>query len=153
MKESNNRRFLIISYNITILFIIQIILSLFFYNWAGISIVTYIGWLFIIISVIIIYKSQMEFRAVKKTDQETKKLVFTGMFSIIRHSMYLAFMIMAVGLIFISQYVVVFIIGLIRILMLYYVILEEEKMDLKRFGREYRDYQKKVPILNFINGI
>jgi protein-S-isoprenylcysteine O-methyltransferase Ste14 len=95
----------------------------------------------------------MDFRAVNEMDQENKKLICTGMFSIIRHPMYLAFMIMAVGLIFISQYLLVIIIGLIRILMLYYVILEEEKMDLKKFGKEYEDYQKKVPKLNIIEGI
>jgi protein-S-isoprenylcysteine O-methyltransferase Ste14 len=60
---------------------------------------------------------------------------------------------MTFGLIFISQYWLVVIIGTLRIFMLYYVILAEERMDINRFGSLYRDYQKRVPRLNFIKGI
>jgi protein-S-isoprenylcysteine O-methyltransferase Ste14 len=88
-----------------------------------------------------------------KTDQKNEKFIDSGMFSIIRHPMYLSFMIISVGLIFISQFWLVIIIGIIRITMLYYIILEEEKMDMDRFGMDYRDYQKKVPQLNIFNGI
>lgn len=153
MNESNNRGFLMISYTITVLFLVQIILSLLFYNWAGIDLLTYTGWIIIIIGVIILYKSQMDFRAVKKTDLKKGEIVDTGLFSVIRHPTYLSFMLMAVGLIFISQYWLVVIIGVARIIMLYYVILEEEKMDIDRFGSPYRDYQEMVPRLNFIKGI
>lgn len=151
--RSNKRIFLIISHTITILLIAQIILGLFFYNWAGIYLFTDIGWIFIIISIIMIFQSYLDFKGAKKTDHQNKKLVDSGMFAIIRHPMYLSFIIMTIGIIFISQYWLVIVVGLMRIIMLYYIILEEEKIDLDRFGLNYKDYQKKVPRLNFIKGI
>lgn len=153
MDESNSRGFLIISHTITILFLIQIILSLLFYNWARIDLLTYAGWIIIITGVTIFIKALVDFRAVKKTDLKKGEIVDTGLFSIIRHPMYLSFMFMAAGLIFISQYWLVVIIGVARIIMLYYVILKEERMDMDRFGSPYRDYQKTVPRLNFVKGI
>lgn len=152
MNKLDNRGFLIISYTITILFIVQIFFSLIFYNWAGMDLLTYIGWIIIIVGVIILYKAQIDFKAVNKM-QEHVKIVDAGLFSIVRHPMYLSFMLMAVGLILISQFWAVVIIGVFRVVMIYYVILEEEKMDIDRWGSDYRDYQKRVPRLNFIKAI
>lgn len=153
MTESNNKGYLIISHIITILFLVQIILSLIFYNWARIDLLTYAGWLIIITGVTIFIKALVDFRVVKKTDLKKGEIVDIGLFSIIRHPMYFSFILMAFGLIFISQYWLVVIIGTLRIFMLYYVILAEERMDIDRFGSPYRDYQKRVPRLNFIKGI
>ena len=149
MPEKTNWRFIIISYSITFLFIAQIILSLFFYNWAGIDLLAYIGWIILILGIIIIWKSQADFRAVVNEDRknwlDTTNVVDSGIYSIIRHPMYLSFMLMAIALIFISQYWIVVLIGILRVLMLYYVMVEEEKMDLKKLGSDYEDYMKRVP--------
>jgi len=157
MPEKTNWRFIIISYSITFLFIAQIILSLFFYNWAGIDLLAYIGWIILILGIIIIWKSQADFRAVVNEDRknwlDTTNVVDSGIYSIIRHPMYLSFMLMAIALIFISQYWIVVLIGILRVLMLYYVMVEEEKMDLKKLGSDYEDYMKRVPRLNFLKGI
>ena len=67
--------------------------------------------------------------------------------------MYLSFMLMALGLIFISQYWLVALIGISRILMLYYVMIEEEKMDLMKLGPVYEEYMKRVPRLNIFRCI
>lgn len=157
MPEQNNKRFIIISYSITFLFITQIILCLFFYNWAGIDLLAYLGWIILIFGIIILRKSMIDFRAIKKEDGknwlDTINVVNYGIYSIIRHPMYLSFMLMAIGLSLISQYLLNVIIGIARILMLYYVMIEEEKMDLKKLGLEYKEYMEKVPRLNFIKGI
>jgi protein-S-isoprenylcysteine O-methyltransferase Ste14 len=156
--EITNWKFMIISYSITFLFIIQIILSLFFYNWLEIDLLAYSGWIIIILGIIILWKSIMDFKAMSKNKNEknlldTKNVVDSGIYSINRHPMYLSFILMAIGLIFISQYWLNVIIGITRILMLYYVMIEEEKMDLKKLGSDYRDYTERVPRLNFIKGI
>ncbi|MGF7118709.1 methyltransferase family protein [Methanobacterium oryzae] len=158
MPDEPNWRFMIISYSITFLFIAQIILCLFFYNWAGIDLLAYLGWIILILGIIILWKSQVDFRAMSKKEDgknwlDTINVVDYGIYSIIRHPMYLSFMLMAIGLGLISQYLLNVIIGIVRILMLYYVMIEEEKMDLKKLGPEYEDYIKKVPRLNFIKGI
>jgi protein-S-isoprenylcysteine O-methyltransferase Ste14 len=150
--------FMIISYSITFLFIVQIILCLFFYNWAGIDLLAYIGWILLAFGIIILFKSQMDFRAIGKKESgkswlDTTNIVHSGIYSIIRHPMYLSFILMALALIFMSQYWLNVIIGIIRILLLYYVMIEEEKSDLEKFGRDYKDYMEKVPRLNFIKGI
>lgn len=153
-----NLKFMIISYLITILFIIQIILSLLFYNWLAIDLLAYTGWIIVNIGIITLWKSQKDFRAIGEKEKgknwlDTTKVVDSGIYSITRHPMYLSFILMAIGLIFISQYWLVVIIGIVRILMFYYIMIEEEKMDLKKLGPEYENYIKKVPRLNFIKGI
>lgn len=156
-EQTVNWKFMIISYSITFLFIAQIVLCLFFYNWAKIDFLAYMGWIILIFGIIVLWKSQMDFRAMSKKEGrnwlETSNIIDKGIYSITRHPMYLSFILMALGLIFISQYWLVVLIGILRILMLYYVMIEEEKMDLEKFGCEYKDYMKKVPRLNFIKGI
>jgi protein-S-isoprenylcysteine O-methyltransferase Ste14 len=156
--QTTNWKFMIISYLITLLFITQIILSIFFYNWAGIDLLTYIGWITLAVGIIILYKSQKDFKTIGKRAEgknwlDTTNIIDSGVYSIIRHPMYLAFILTAIALIFISQYWLNIIIGIIRIVLLYYVILEEEKGDLEKFGQDYKDYMKRVPRLNFIKGI
>jgi protein-S-isoprenylcysteine O-methyltransferase Ste14 len=156
--QTTNWKFMIISYLITLLFIAQIILSIFFYNWARIDLLAYIGWIILAVGIIILYKSQKDFKAIGKRAEgkkwmDTNRVVESGIYSIIRHPMYLAFILMAIALIFISQYWLNVIVGIIRIVLLYYVMREEEKGDLEKFGQGYKDYMKKVPRLNFIKGI
>lgn len=156
--QTNNWKFMIISYLITLLFIAQIILSIFFYNWAGIDLLAYLGWIILAVGIIILYKSQKDFKAIGKRGEgknwmDTTNIIDSGVYSIIRHPMYLAFILMAIALIFISQYWLNVIIGITRIVLLYYVMVEEEKGNLEKFGRDYKDYMKKVPRLNFIKGI
>ncbi len=157
-EQITNWKFIIISYSITFLFIAQIILCLFFYNWLEIDLLAYSGWIILIFGIILMLKSQMDFRASGKKMEgknwlETVKVVDIGIYSITRHPMYLSFILMALALIFMSQYWLNVIIGIIRIIMLYYVMIEEEKMDLERFGNEYKDYMKRVPRLNVLKGI
>jgi protein-S-isoprenylcysteine O-methyltransferase Ste14 len=66
--------------------------------------------------------------------------------------MYLSFILIAIGLIFLAPFWLNLIIGVSRIIMLYYIILEEEKMDIMRLGSVYKEYMEKVPRLNLING-
>ena len=158
MPDQTNRRFIIISYSITFLFIIQIILCILFYNWLKIDLLAYIGWIILILGIIILWKSQIDFKKMGKKIEgkswlETDYVVDIGIYSVIRHPMYLSFILMALGLILMSQYWLMVIIGIARVIMLYYVILEEEKSDLKRFGHEYEYYMSRVPQLNFFIGI
>jgi len=159
MKEQKiNCKFMIISYSITFLFIIQIILCLFFYNWLKIDLLTYTGWIILITGIIILWKSQRDFKTSGKKIEgkswlETENIVKNGIYSINRHPMYLSFILMALALIFMSQYWLSVIIGTVRILLLYYVIIEEEKVNLEKFGPEYEKYSKKVPRFNIIKGI
>jgi protein-S-isoprenylcysteine O-methyltransferase Ste14 len=84
------------------------------------------------VGIILLIKSQRDFRAIdkkieKKNWLETANVIDTGIYSIIRHPMYLYFILMALALIFISQYWLNMIIDILRITMLYYVMIEEEK--------------------------
>lgn len=156
-EQEVNKGFMIISYSITFLFIVQIILCLFFYNWLKIELLAYIGWIILVFGIIVLWKSQKDFKKISKIEGkswlETENVVDIGIYSIIRHPMYLSFMLMAFGLIFMSQYWLNIIIGIARIFMLYYVMIEEEKMDLEKFGSDYNYYMKRVSRLNFIKGI
>ena len=68
-KETTNRKFMVISYSITFLFIVQIILCLFFYNTLGIDLLAYTGLIILILGIISLWKSQKDFKAaIKKED-------------------------------------------------------------------------------------
>jgi protein-S-isoprenylcysteine O-methyltransferase Ste14 len=154
MKKPTKWRYMIVSYLITFLFVVQILLSLFYYNWLRIDSLTYLGWIIVIIGVIILWKSQKDFNAVKKNigKKINHILVDQGIYSTNRHPMYLSFILIAIGLIFLAPFWLNLIIGVSRIIMLYYIILEEEKMDIMRLGSVYKEYMEKVPRLNLING-
>lgn len=156
-EENIKWRYLIFSHTITILFIVQIALCFFFYNWAGLNLVLYTGWILLFTGIIIFWKSQADFRvAGKKLEKnwlDTSNVVDSGIYSVVRHPMYLAFILIAVALFLISQYWLTVVLGIIRIILFYDVIRQEEKGDLDKFGDDYKEYMQNVPRLNIIAGI
>ncbi len=69
-----------------------------------------------------------------------------GAFAIVRHPTYLAHTILLIGIFLITQYTAVGIVALLDFVLAYTVIIPlEERELLKRFGRVYGEYQRKVP--------
>ena len=83
----------------------------------------------------------------------TNKLVKTGLYSIIRHPQYTAGILLSLALIFVSQTIVIVLLGLGVIPLLYFDILKADEYNIKKFGEEYKEYMKNVPGINFILGI
>ena len=83
----------------------------------------------------------------------TKKIVTTGIYSIIRHPQYSAFILWAIAAMLLFQDLIVIILGIPIILLTYLDMMREDKRLIKKFGKDYEDYMKRVPRANFILGL
>lgn len=74
--------------------------------------------------------------------------VFTeGVFSVVRHPIYLGAILSLLGMLILTLSILSFFIWLMVVIFYYYVSRFEEKLLLARFGKEYEDYIQKVPML------
>lgn len=82
------------------------------------------------------------FHEVRKKPEVIKK----GVFSIVRHPVYLGEILLYLGLICFSLSIASMVVWLIAVLFLYYIARYEEKILLDYFGEEYRSYMEEVPM-------
>jgi protein-S-isoprenylcysteine O-methyltransferase Ste14 len=73
------------------------------------------------------------------------QLVTGGIFQHIRHPHYVSIIIVGFGLAFFFYSLFALIIAFISIPIMIWSILDEEKLLLKQYGLEYKEYMKKVP--------
>ena len=82
----------------------------------------------------------------------TTKIVDNGIYAIIRHPQYSAFILWAIGAMLLFQNWIVIILGIPVIILTYFDMVREDEVNIKKFGDSYKDYMKKVPRVNFILG-
>ena len=141
----------------SILMIAQIALA-FFFQKDYLHVAKNIGWGFIFLSAIFgilpIFTFKVKGRVEKgKSYMHTTKIVTRGVYSILRHPQYMAGIIINIGVILISQHWLIIVIGVIAIILNYFDALRTDQKLIEKFGKEYSDYIKIVPRLNFIAGI
>jgi protein-S-isoprenylcysteine O-methyltransferase Ste14 len=83
----------------------------------------------------------------------TTVLVDRGIYAIVRHPQYLAWILIGLALPLISQHWLVAVMGLVLIVTNYMTTFDEEKDTLAKLGDDYRAYMQRVPRLNFLLGI
>jgi len=83
----------------------------------------------------------------------TSVVVDRGIYAVIRHPMYLSFMLLVLALMLISQHWLSVIFGLPIVVFLYLAMRVEEQSNIERFGDDYIRYMDKVPRINFLVGI
>ena len=141
----------------SIFMISQIVLA-FFFNKDYLPFAKHTGWGFIFLSAIFgivpIFTFSRKGRVEKgKSYMHTTSVVTSGIYSILRHPQYMAGILINIGIILISQHWLIIIIGVIAIMLNYFDALRADQNLIVKFGKEYSDYIKKVPRLNFIAGI
>ena len=142
----------------SLFFISQIIYGLFFLEDTHIKWIEYVGvgvfilsGVFGMIPVFIFNKRG----GVKKGKSyiHTTKIVDTGLYSIIRHPQYSAFILWAIGAMLLFQNWIVILLGIPVIVLTYYDMTRDDRILIKKFGNEYKEYMKRVPRANFLLGI
>ena len=126
---------------------ILIISTVFLYNSANLAILLYMGWIILAFGIILLLWS------IKSRKVSRGALVESGIYAFVRHTEYLGHMLIIFALIIISQHWISLIVGAILIVLLCLAMIEEEKMNIEKFGNAYRDYMKRVPRINLIAGI
>ncbi len=116
------------------------------------------GWIIWMIGIALLFLPMFVFRSkgmvIKKNDwTKTTVLVDTGIYSIVRHPLYLGWSFMYLAIIFWSQHYLTIVIGITGMICVYQISRQEDQLLIKKFGNDYLDYMKKVPRMNFFSGI
>jgi len=143
---------------VSVLFVGQVILCFLSYNTDGLTWLSYFGWITLVVSLVLGMVSRRTFEKKggapdKKDWLRTTVVVKTGIYRIVRHPMYLSFMLTSAALLFISQHWLSILFGIPVIAFLYYTMAAEEKINIKEFGNDYIQYMQKVPRMNFVRGL
>lgn len=80
-------------------------------------------------------------------------LVETGIYGIVRHPLYVGWMLDIIALMLISQHLYTLLTGFIPLLMVYYFTRSEDSSNREKFGQAYIEYSQRVPMVNFILGL
>lgn len=83
-------------------------------------------------------------------EREELVVIKTGVFSIVRHPIYLSAILLYLGFIIISLSIISFCIWIIIILFYYFISRYEEKLLIDKLGSQYEEYMNEVPM--FIPG-
>jgi protein-S-isoprenylcysteine O-methyltransferase Ste14 len=140
-----------------ILFIGQIVLCFLFYNWAGLNVLLYLGWIILAVALVLGWRARLAFED-KGGAQEgeswlaTAVVVDSGVYAVVRHPMYLSFMLPILALMLISQHWLSVIFGIPIVIFLYLAMRVEEQSNIKKFGDDYIRYMDRVPRMNFLVG-
>ncbi|HBY56447.1 MAG TPA: hypothetical protein DEG96_01060 [Candidatus Atribacteria bacterium] len=79
--------------------------------------------------------------------REEPQVITNGIFSIVRHPIYLGSILLYLGLILLTLSLLSVLVWILIIVFYYAISQYEEKLLTQRFGVVYKDYKKKVPML------
>jgi protein-S-isoprenylcysteine O-methyltransferase Ste14 len=140
-----------------ILFILQILLFMFYYDFSGVVIVRWIGWILLILAFLLFTLSKSALK-LHGAPEENKSWVFTtvlvqqGIYRVVRHPFSLGWIIMTIGLALVSQYWLSVLFMIIQLPVIAFGIISEEKTNVEKFQTEYINYRKSVPMVNLFKG-
>ncbi len=148
----------ILFYVAGVLLILSYLLVWFISNPAAVEILCYIGWVIWAVGVVLIFLPMFVFRSrggVEKKESfvHTKFLVETGIYALVRHPLYLGWLLMYLAVIFWSQHWLTAIIGVTGMLCVYLISRQEDQRLIEKFGGDYKRYMQSVPRMNFLAGI
>jgi protein-S-isoprenylcysteine O-methyltransferase Ste14 len=85
--------------------------------------------------------------------RKTKVLIKHGIYKVIRHPLYLGWILSVfITTILLYPHWIFITAGIPGIVAIYLISIEEERSNIKQFGRSYKSYMKKVPRINLILG-
>jgi len=142
----------------SILMFLPIILVFIFYNYLGLELLVYVGWILLALGLILFFLAGYEFRrkggAPKgKSVVHTTVLVDSGIYAVVRHPQYLCFIMLVLAFVLMSQHWLSVLSGVTGSVLFYLDMLKEEQADIEKFGDAYKQYMQRVPRMNILIGI
>jgi len=133
-------------------------LSFFLHNQAGLPVLKHVGWIALTVSAVFGWLPIFAFRkkgGVSKGRSyiQTTVLVDSGIYAVVRHPQYLAGILLSLALILITQHWFIATIGVVAIVLNYFIALKADQELIEKFGDDYRRYMEKVPRMNFLVGL
>ena len=113
-----------------------------------IKVLWYVGWIFWAVGIVFVILPYYYIYY-----RKAKVLVDSGVYAIVRHPLYLGWILsIFVATIFLYQHWLFVIIGIPGIASVYLISRQEEHLNIERFGDDYKDYMQRVPRMNFLLG-
>jgi protein-S-isoprenylcysteine O-methyltransferase Ste14 len=140
------------------LFIVEIVVCFFlYYDFYSLTAVLYIGWALLILGLLMMTFPRYDLSKrgnppEGKSWVHTTTLVDTGIYGIVRHPLYVGWLLDIFALMLISQYWVTILVGALPFASVVYYTYVEDRNNREKFGQSYVDYSKRVPMMNFILG-
>jgi protein-S-isoprenylcysteine O-methyltransferase Ste14 len=138
-------------------FIAQIVLCAFFYNSLASQALLYLGWGLLAVAMVLGWRARVAFQTEGKAHSKdwlrTTAVVDSGVYAVIRHPMYLSFMLMSLALVSLSQQWPSALLGALLTGLIYNDMRREEISNTAKFGDAYLNYMERVPRLNLVTGI
>ena len=142
----------------SVLIVLQIILSFFLYNQAGLPVLRNIGWSTLAVSAVFGWLPILAFRkkggvSKGKSYIQTTVLVDSGIYALVRHPQYLSGALINLALMLITQHGLIATIGVVAVVLNYFIALKADQELIEKFGDDYKRYMQRVSRLNFVAGI
>lgn len=142
-----------------VLTIAMVVLTvIYYYNEAGLNWLLYIGWAIWAVGFLLTMTPAAVLR--KKGDVpegkswvKTTVVVNSGPYALVRHPIYVGWMLMLFALILISQHWITAILGIVAMAIFYPDIPKEDRSNVEKFGDAYKKYQQSVPMINLPLGV
>jgi protein-S-isoprenylcysteine O-methyltransferase Ste14 len=135
--------------------IVSVIYGVLFGPYLGLSIPFFVGWIISVVGLPFFFSPSMYFPKAQegKSVMDTRAIVESGTYGIVRHPQVLGGILLMCGSIFIYQHWLSVIAAAPIFALFIRYVLKEEKNLIVKFGNEYKCYMQRVPRMNLIVGI
>ena len=118
----------------------------------------YAGWTILAIGLVFIFLPMVILRqkgrpGKDKAFTDTTTIVDSGIYAIVRHPLYLGWLLMYIAVILFSQHWLIVIMGVIGVVCMYQISRQEDQRLIEKFGDPYIRYMGSVPAMNVLAGI
>lgn len=118
----------------------------------------YVGWLVLLIGLTLILLAIATLRARGRPAEgkdfaSTTTLVQGGIYGVVRHPLYLGWLLMYVAAILFSQHWIVAILAVLGMACMVQITRQEDRHLIERFGDAYEQYRDSVPALSLVIGM
>jgi len=156
MRKSKNGDFLF--YVAGGLLVLAFLLVWFVSSPSALEMLHYIGWIIWAVGIVLILLPMFVFHSKGRVEKgesfvHTKVLVETGIYAVVRHPLYLGWLLMYVVIIFWSQHWLTVIVGALGMTCVYLISRQEDQRLVEKFGDDYKRYMRSVPRMNFLAGV
>ena len=155
MKQWSRRTGMVVWGLAIVMLVIAWIVSWFFTRPNAVRALWYVGWvvwvfgaILIIVPLIMIYR-----RAKGEGWLEITPIVDSGLYSLVRHPLYLGWLLMYVVVIFFGQHWIPLVMGIVGIACVQLIAIQEDLRLATSLGEDYVRYMQKTPRMNILLGI
>lgn len=140
------------------LFIVQCVLVFFFYNFYHLDFLTWLGWSFMVLFMLVGSLPRQAFNKYGKIEKGkshiyTTKLVDKGIYALIRHPYWLCWILLSISVTLMSQHWLMVMLAIPICSIIYGETYLLDKQLIEKFGDEYKKYKENVPRMNLILGL